>query len=184
MYILEFLSWWPKVRSTLWPPHYKPTENIRFVSHKPTETTQFFQDHGHSPHLWWSGCSWWSGVSGRSPEVKWGHMKSQYVCFSPISRDRMEIQTRKWFQTTWLVKPLRKMQIDVLGSGPDLTLTWPEVKFWNWHFNVKTFRYMSSWFDEANTMVSFLISYLSYQKSFKATWNVMEMEMQNISVTA
>ena len=21
------------------------------VSHKPTETTQFFQDHGHSPHL-------------------------------------------------------------------------------------------------------------------------------------
>ena len=34
-------------------PYYKPMgkyENVP-VSHKPTETTQFFQDHVHLPHL-------------------------------------------------------------------------------------------------------------------------------------
>ena len=31
------------------PPHNKPMGNVKMllVSHKPTETTQFFQDHGH-----------------------------------------------------------------------------------------------------------------------------------------
>ena len=69
------------------------------VSHKPTETTQLLQYHGHSPHLWWSGCNWRSGVTGRSlrsNEVKWGHNPF----FANNSR-RMEIQTHKRCQTTW-----------------------------------------------------------------------------------
>ena len=39
------------------------------VSHRLTETIQFFQDHSYSPHLWWSGCNWWSGATERSSEV-------------------------------------------------------------------------------------------------------------------
>ena len=86
---------------------------ILSVSHKPTETTQFFQDHGHSPHLWWSRCNWWLGVTGRSPEVKWGRnpvfannsrhdgdrdtqmiwldfdlSRSKSTCFEPIRRGK------------------------------------------------------------------------------------------------
>ena len=100
------------------------------VSHKPTEAVQFFQDHGHSPQLWWSGCSWRSGAMGRSPEVKWGHN----TFFSRISGDRMEIEMRKWCQTTWLVEPLRSMcnvHIELRGSwfDLDLTLTCPEINF-------------------------------------------------------
>ena len=65
------------------------------VSHKPIKTTQFFQNHGLSPHLCRSGCYWRYEVTGRSLEVKWGHN-----CFSPVSPNRMEIETRNWCQTT------------------------------------------------------------------------------------
>ena len=135
-------------------------------SRKPTKTTQFLQDHGHSLHMWWSGHNWRSGVTGRSPEVKCGHSPF----FSPISRDWMEIETRKWCQTTWLVNPLRKMCI-MTYLGHDLTLTWPglrsilklilqcqKVHIWNR-------------LDEANTMVSFFsVSLISKKEKQSTNW--------------
>ena len=95
------------------------------VPHKPIETTQFLQDHDQSPHQCRSECNWRSRVTGRSPEVKWGQMRSNEVTirFSPISRDRMEIETRKLCQTTWLVESLRMMCISTY-LGYDLTSTW------------------------------------------------------------
>ena len=91
------------------------------VSHKSTKTTQFFQDHSRSPHLWCSGCSWWSGVTGRSSEVTWRHSR-----FSPVTRDRMKIETHKWCQTMWLVNPVWKICI-LTYLGHDLTLNWPDL---------------------------------------------------------
>ena len=79
----------------------------------------------------WSGCNWWSGVTGGSSAVTWGHNP-----LSPITRDRVVIETRKWCHVTWLAMPLRNMWI-LTYLGPDFDLTWPEVRFWNWHFKVK-----------------------------------------------
>ena len=95
---------------------------ILSASHKLTETTQFFEDHEHSPLLWWSECSWWSGS-------REGHLRSHEVIirFSPITRVRMEIDTRKWFQTTWLVKLLRNI-CTLTYLGHDLTLTWLDLR--------------------------------------------------------
>ena len=78
-----------------------------------------------------------------------GHPRSNEVAirFSPITRNRMEIEARKWCQRTWLVKPLRKICI-LTYFGHDLALTcpwswpdlaWPEVRFWNWSFKVKKY---------------------------------------------
>ena len=111
------------------------------VLHKPTETSQFFQDHDHSPHLYVPGAI----DDGWSRE---DHLRPHEVTirFLPITRDRMEIETRKWFQTTWLVKPLRKIRI-LTYLGHDLTFTWPcpdpwpEVRFWNWAFKVKKYMF-------------------------------------------
>ena len=94
------------------------------VSHKLTKTTQFFQDHDHSPHLWWSGCNW---SDDRGP---WeGQLRSHegIIRVSPITRDRMEMETRKWCQTAWLVKPLWKICI-LTYLGHDLTLTCPDLR--------------------------------------------------------
>ena len=93
------------------------------VSHKPFETNQFFQVIAMPTH---SICDdtgaaddWGSrGRHLRSNEVK--------IRFSPIICDRMEVETRKWCQTTLLVKPLRKMCI-LIFLGLDLTLTWPDM---------------------------------------------------------
>ena len=104
------------------------------VLHKLTETAQFFQDHNHSPHLWWSECNWWSGS-------REGHLRIHDVTirFSPITRDKMEVETRKWCETTWLATTLRKLCIlTYLGPCSDLDLTWPEVKFWNWLLKIKS----------------------------------------------
>ena len=57
------------------------------VSHIPTETSQLFQDHCNLLHLWWSGCSWWSGVTGRPSAVTWGH-NPFFVNNSPQDGDR------------------------------------------------------------------------------------------------
>ena len=62
-------------------------------------------------------------IGGRG-KVIWGHMRPQSV-FSPITRDRMEIETRKWCQTTWIVKPLRKKRI-LTYLGHDLT--WSDLR--------------------------------------------------------
>ena len=126
------------------------------VSHKPIKTTQFFQDHDHSPHLCRSECNCRSGVTGRSPEVT--------IHFSPIpSRDRIEIETQKWCQTTWPIEPLRKMCI-LTYLGHDLSLTWPDLRT---NFQIDLSRSKSKCLnrlDEANTMVSFLFSYLTSKK--------------------
>ena len=55
--------------------------------------------------------------------LRGGHLRSNDVTirFSPISRDRIEIETRKWRQTTWLVEPLQRMCI-LTYLGHDLTL--------------------------------------------------------------
>ena len=106
------------------------------VSHKLTETIQFYLDHGHSPHLWWPGCNWRSsGVTGRSPEVRLGH--NQF--FTNKSRqdgDRyaqmVPNDLARWTSSD-------DVHIDLLGSWSDLDLTWPEVKFWNWPFLVKKY---------------------------------------------
>ena len=124
------------------------------VLHKPIEVTQFFQDHGHSPHMCRPGCNWRSGVRVRSPEVKWGHNP-----FLPISRDRMEIETRKgakrlrsssrfggWtYWPTWVV----------IWPWPDLT--WGQI--FNWTFQGKKV-HVPSGLDMATTVTSFLFSYL------------------------
>ena len=92
------------------------------VSHKPIETTQLFQDQDFSPYLWRSRCNWQSGVTG-------GHLRSNEITirFSPITRDRMEIEMRKWCHTTWLFKTLRLFKtLCILNFlGHDLALTWP-----------------------------------------------------------
>ena len=58
-----------------------------------------------------------------------GHLRSNEVTirFSPISRDGMEIEMRKWCQTTLLVEPLQRMCI-LTFLGHDLTLTWPDLR--------------------------------------------------------
>ena len=78
------------------------------ILHKPTETTQLFDDSGATDD--------WGSRGGhlRSNEVK--------ILFSPITRDRMEIKVRKWYQATWPVKPIREICI-LTYFGHDLTLT-------------------------------------------------------------
>ena len=76
-----------------------------------------------------------------------GHLRSNDVTirFSPISRDRMEIETRKWCQTTWLVEPLQRMCI-LTYLGHDLTLTWPD---WRSNFQIDLSRSKSTCFEPA-----------------------------------
>ena len=52
-----------------------------------------------------------------------GHLRSREdtIRFSPITRDRMEIEMRKWCQTRQAAS--EDMHIDLLGSWPDLGLT-------------------------------------------------------------
>ena len=104
---------------------------------------------------------WWS------PE---GYLRSVEVAltFSPTTRGRIEIETRKWCQTTWLVKPLRKICILTYSShGLSLTWPWPDLA---WGQILKlTFQgkkaNVSNRLDESNTMLSFLFSCLSYKKA-------------------
>ena len=59
-----------------------------------------------------------------------GHLMSNEVTngFSPITRDMMEIEARKWCQTALPVKSLQ-MHIDLLESWPDLDLPDLRSKF-------------------------------------------------------
>ena len=105
------------------------------VSHKPNKTNQFFQDHGHSPHLWWFRCNWWLMVTGRSPEVNWGHT----LFFANNSRQDGDRYAQMVPNDMACQVASKDMHIDVLRSWPvlDLTLTWrPEAKIWNWPFKV------------------------------------------------
>ena len=92
------------------------------VLHKPTDTTQFFQDHGHSPHLWWPRCNWWLWVMGRPPEVIWG----QNLVFANNSlqdRDR----GAQMVPNDLAHEAVRKVCI-LTYFGHDLTLTWPDPR--------------------------------------------------------
>ena len=66
-----------------------------------------------------------------------GHLRSHEatIRLSPIICDRMEIETHKWCQRTWLVKPLWKI---CMLTYMDHDLTWHEGRFRNWPFKVKT----------------------------------------------
>ena len=96
------------------------------VSHKLTETTQFFQDQDHSPHLWWSGCNWWLGVTGRSSKVTWGHNR----IFANTSRQNGDMSAQVVPNDLSSQVALWDMHIDLLGSWPDLALTWGQVLKW------------------------------------------------------
>ena len=105
------------------------------VSHKLNEATQFFQNHDHTPHLWWSGCNWWSGIMGRSTEVTWG--RNPFFANNSRQDGDRDVQT----VSKDLASPIASedMHIDLLWSWPDLDLTWPEERFWNWPFNVEKY---------------------------------------------
>ena len=64
----------------------------------------------------------------------------------------MEILTRKWCQTIWLVKPLRKIYV-VTYLGNDLALT--SVQILELTFEGQNV-YVSNRLDEANTMDHFV----------------------------
>ena len=122
------------------------------VSHKPTETIQFFQLWPLTPSVM---IRVQQTIEGHE-EVTWGQMSSNGVLirFSPISGDRMEIETCIWCQTTWLVKPLRKMGIlTYLGHG--LALSWPDLRS-NFETDLSRSKvYVSNWLDETNATVSY-----------------------------
>ena len=94
------------------------------VSHKPTETTQLFQDHGHSPHLRRSWCTWESGVTRRSPEVKWDHNP----LFANESRQDGNGDVKMVPNDLTCQAASKDMHIDLLGSWRDLDLTWPDLR--------------------------------------------------------
>ena len=105
------------------------------VSRKRTETTQFFQDHSQSTHLWWSGCNWWSGVTGRSYEVTWGH-KPFFANNFWLKRD-----TEAGFVSLCFSRrdASDDMQHDLFWWPWPWPWPWPEVKFWPWPFKVKRY---------------------------------------------
>ena len=111
--------------------------NMLPISHKPTEATQFYQDHDHSPHLWWSGCNWRSGVTGRSPEVKWGHDQ----IFANKSRQDGDGDAQMVINDLARRAASEDVHIDPLGSWCDLDLTWPEVEFSNLPCKVKKYMF-------------------------------------------
>ena len=168
MYVSEFLSWWPNGRSISWHLHYKPMGKDEHAFHFAWTDWNHPLLSGSWP-LTPSVMSWLSGVttiwqSGTDDQgSQWGHLRSSEVtiCFSPISCDRLEIEMCKRCQTVWLIEPLQRMCI-LAYLGHDLTLTWPEVKFWNWPFKGKKLMFQTGSMRQYNGVILFL--YLSYQK--------------------
>ena len=103
-------------------------ENVKMlpVSHKLTETT-LFQDHDHSPVVVNWQVNWWSGVTGRSSEVTWGHDPF----FANNSRQDGDRDAQMVLNDLASQATSEDMHIDLLESWPDLYLTWPEVRFWS-----------------------------------------------------
>ena len=108
--------------------------------------------------------------------VMWAHrgqMRSNEVTirFSPINRDRMEKETRKWCQTIWPVEPLRMLCIltymVTIWPWPDPT--W--VKFSDWPIKVKKYMFRTGSTRRARWL-SFLFSYLISKKllMLEAIW--------------
>ena len=92
----------------------------------------------------------------------------------------MEIETNKWCQTTWLVKPLRKICI-LIYFGHDLTLTWPWSDLTRGQILKLTFygnkTHVSNRSNEPTTMVSFLFSCLWYLKRYQ--WKTVSVKNDN-----
>ena len=93
------------------------------VLHKLTKATQFFQDHNHSPNLWWSGCNWWLGVTGRSSGVTWQHNPF----FANNSRQYGDRDAQILPNDVSCQAASEVMHIDLLGSGSDLDMTWGQI---------------------------------------------------------
>ena len=49
------------------------------------------------------------------------------IRFLPISRDRLQVETRYWCQATWPIELLRRMRT-LIYLGHDLTLTWHDMR--------------------------------------------------------
>ena len=96
------------------------------VSLKSTEATQFFQDDGHSPHLWWSRRNWWLGEM-RSPEIKWG----QNPVFANNSRQDGDRDAKLAPNDLAREDASEDMHIELTYFGHDLTLAWPGLA-WPW----------------------------------------------------
>ena len=157
MYTSEFLSWWPKVRPISWPLHYKPTVwgtiKMFSVSHKPTEITQFFQGHDHSPHLWWSECNWQLGVTVRSPEVKWGQNLFFFANKSWEDWDRY-VQTAPHDLARRAALGMCTLTY-LLGSWSDLDLTWGQILKFTFQDQKVLVSNCSNWHDKVNMIVYF-----------------------------
>ena len=126
MRVPEFLSWRSKVRSILWHiTRLLGNMEMLPVSHNLTETPNSFRIMTTHPI-----CDDRGATDDRGSRE--GHLRSHEVTirFSPITRNRMEIEMRKWCQTTWLVKPLWTICI-LTFLGHDLTLAWPDPQTHN-----------------------------------------------------
>ena len=112
------------------------------VSHKLTKATQFIQDHDHSPHLWWSGCNWWSGVAERSSEITWCHNPF----FAHNSRQNGDRDAQMVPNDLDRQDDSEDMHIDLLGSWTDLGLAWTVLKT---NFKIDLSRSKSTCFEPA-----------------------------------
>ena len=140
--------------------------------HKLTEISRLFRDHDQSPHLWWSGCNWWSGVSVRSSEVTWGHNPFFFFnnSWQDGDRDAQMVPNALTRQAA-----SEDMHIALLGSWPDFDMTWGQILKLTFQFQKV---YIPNRLDKANTMVSF--SYLSYQRNYQ--WITISLKNDNFSL--
>ena len=95
------------------------------------------------------------------------------IHFSPVTHDRMEIESRKWCQTTLLVRPLRKIWI-LAYLGHKLALTRPDLRSdLKLAFQGQQVHVVNQ-LDKTNTVVSFSFAYLLYIKnSMKTTLRIL-----------
>ena len=75
------------------------------------------------------------GVTGRSPEVKWGHNPF----FANKSRQDGDREVQMVPNDLTRRAASENVHIDLFGSWSDFEPTCPKVKFWNWPFNVKKY---------------------------------------------
>ena len=99
------------------------------VSHKPIEAVPIFQDHGHSPHLWWSPCNWRLGSRG-------GHLGSNEVanCFWP-GLDLNWLEVKFWNRPFKFKKCMFPNRFDEANTMVSLFL----------YFHIKTILMISPW---------------------------------------
>ena len=116
---------------------------------------QSFEDHDHSPQLCWSGCNWW-GVTGKSYEVTRGH-NPIFANSSRWDGDRVARMVPKDCSSSRFARYAYWLTWGITWPWPGLT--WGQT--WNLPFKAKIH---VNQLDKANTMVSFSLAYLLYQK--------------------